>query len=208
MHHSGARHGRGVGREGGEGRKGVAFQGAREEEHGGEEMREECGDGVELGWGSDSGRGLEGRAIVQIQWTARARAVLPTPVSGGVSRTSGRGKGVNILDLRCALPNTLICPQLRVTLRGRRRQNLRHPRRPGADGPQHPAQCLLHEDRERGAAFSDLLYYAILVILESSRFSSDLLCCLVAIVIVNSKYQLVAIAVVNSKICAREFKLL
>jgi hypothetical protein len=47
-----------------------------------------------------------------------------------------------------------------------------------------------------------------LVILESSRFSSDMLCSLVAIVIINSKYQLVAIAVVNSKICARELKLL
>jgi hypothetical protein len=99
-------------------------------------------------------------------------------------------------------------PRLRVTLRGHCRQDLRHPRRLGADEPQHPARCSLHEDRERGAAFTDHLYYAILVILESSRFSSDLLCCLVAIVIVNSKYQLVAIAVVNSKICARELKLL
>jgi hypothetical protein len=99
-------------------------------------------------------------------------------------------------------------PRLRVTLRGRCRQDLRHPRWPRADGPQHPARCSLHEDRERGASFSDLLYYAILVILESSRFSSDLLCCLVAIVIVNSKYQLVAIEVVNSKICACELKLL
>jgi hypothetical protein len=41
MRHSGARHGRGVGREGGEGRDGKAFQVAREEERGGEEMREE-----------------------------------------------------------------------------------------------------------------------------------------------------------------------
>jgi hypothetical protein len=39
-----------------------------------------------------------------------------------------------------------------------------------------PARCSLHEDRERDTAFSDLLYYAILVILELSHFSSDLLC--------------------------------
>jgi hypothetical protein len=133
--------------------------------------------------------------------------VLPTPVSGSARRTSGRGEGVKILDLRCAPPDMLICPdsaspfediagKIFDILDGWERE------------PQHPARCSLHEDRERGAAFIDLLYYAILVILESSRFSSDLLCCLVAIVIVNSKYQLVAIAVVNSKICARELKLL
>jgi hypothetical protein len=62
MHHSGAHHSRGVGREGGEGRKGDAFQGAREEEHGGEEMREECGDGVELGWGERLRRRLGGQS--------------------------------------------------------------------------------------------------------------------------------------------------
>jgi hypothetical protein len=38
---------------------------------------------------SDSGGGLEGRAVVQIQWTVPARAVLPAPVSGGVSAARG-----------------------------------------------------------------------------------------------------------------------
>jgi hypothetical protein len=73
-----------------------------------------CGRSAEMVSSSDgesgSRGGLEGRAVVQIPWTARARAVLPTPVSGGTRRTSGRGEGVKILDLRCTLPDTLIRP--------------------------------------------------------------------------------------------------
>jgi hypothetical protein len=59
---------------------------------------------------SSSSGGLEGRAIVQIPWTAWARAVLPAPVRGGVRRTSGCGKGVKILDLWYTLADILIRP--------------------------------------------------------------------------------------------------
>jgi hypothetical protein len=73
-----------------------------------------CGRSAEAVSSSDeesgSGRGLEGRAVMQIPWMAQARAVLPTLVSGDTRWTSGRGKGVKILDLQCALPDTLIRP--------------------------------------------------------------------------------------------------
>jgi hypothetical protein len=61
---------------------------------------------------SGSGGGLEGGAVIQIPWTAWTRVVLPALVSGGARRASGCGEGggFNILDLRCALPNTLINP--------------------------------------------------------------------------------------------------
>jgi hypothetical protein len=36
--------------------------------------------------------------------------VLPAPLSGDARRTSGHDEGVKILDLRCALPDTLIRP--------------------------------------------------------------------------------------------------
>jgi hypothetical protein len=66
-------------------------------------MERRCGRSAETVSSSDgesgSGGGLEGGAIVQIPWTAQARAVLPVPVSGGVRRTSGRGEGVKIVDL-------------------------------------------------------------------------------------------------------------
>jgi hypothetical protein len=72
MHHIGACHGQGEGREDSEGRDGEALQGAQEEEHGGEEATdggdmargeetwEECGDGVELTRGERLRRRLGG----------------------------------------------------------------------------------------------------------------------------------------------------
>jgi hypothetical protein len=73
-----------------------------------------CGRSAEAVSSSDeesgSGGGLEGGAVMQIPWMAQARAVLPTPMSGGTRWTSGRGKGVKILDLQCAMPDTLIRP--------------------------------------------------------------------------------------------------
>jgi hypothetical protein len=77
-------------------------------------MERRCGRSAETVLSSDgesgSGGGLEGGAVMQIPWMAQARAVLPVPVSGGVRRTSGRGEGVKIVDLCCALPDTLIRP--------------------------------------------------------------------------------------------------
>jgi hypothetical protein len=187
MRHSGARHGQGVAQEGGEGREGEAFQGAREEERGGEEMWEECGDGVELRRGERLTRRLGGQSRRADPVDGASEGGAPNAgerqhEADQWARRGGQDTRPPMHPTRHPHP-----PQLRVTLRGRHRQDLRHPRQPGADGPQHPARCSLHEDHERGAAFSDLLYYAILVILESSHFSSDLLCCLDAIVIVNSK---------------------
>jgi hypothetical protein len=160
-------------------------------------MREECGGGVELGRGERLRQRLGGqsRHADPVDGASEGGA----PDSGERRHEADqwtRQGGSRYWTFNAPCPTPSSAPALH------------HPSRPGADGPQHPARCSLHEDRERGAAFSDLLYYAILVILELSHFSSDLLCCLVAIVIVNSKYQLVAIAVVNSKICARELKLL
>jgi hypothetical protein len=81
-----------------------------------------CGRSAEAVSSSDeesgSGGGLEGRAVVQIPWMAQARAVLPTPMSGGTRWTSGRGKGVKILDLQCAMLDTLIRPGLVFITRG------------------------------------------------------------------------------------------
>jgi hypothetical protein len=221
MHHIGACHGRGEGREDSEGRDGEALQGAQEEEHGGEEATdggdmargeetwEECGDGVELTRGERLRRRLGGWS----RHTDPVDGVNEGSAPGASERRREAGQWVWRGGVQHTGPPMRPAqhphqPRLHVTLRGRHRQDLRHPRRSGVDGPQHPARCSLHEDRERNAAFLDLLYYAILVIPESSRFSSDLLRCLVAIVIVNSKYQSVAIALVNSKICARELKLL
>jgi hypothetical protein len=124
MHHIGACHGRGEGREDGEGREGEAFQGAQEEEHGGEEVTddgdmarreetwEECGDGVELTRGERLRRRLGG-------WSRHTDPVDDVnegsaPGASERRREAGqwvwRGGGFNILDLRCALPDTLISP--------------------------------------------------------------------------------------------------
>jgi hypothetical protein len=132
---------------------------------------------------SGSGEGLEGRAVVQIPSTVPARAVLLAPVSGSARRTSGRDEGVKILDLRCALLDTII--------------------RPGSASPFEDVAGKIFDildSRERtghnirlgvsytwtvSATLPFQIFYTMLF--WSFCFSSNLLCCLVAIVIVNSK---------------------